>query len=445
MKKIHILFYALYLILCTFCALSFPLLQENINYLYLLIPSFLVLNLFAGMFSIKTESFRLRICHHGAILLAVFLPSACFSVIHHIIQAFLMFPEDWKGWLWRALFTFGIYFVIFWNGIICVYLTSVQLGVKQRVIGLICGMIPIANLFCLVKIIRTTLREVDFEVKKEEINRARAQDRVCATKYPILLVHGVCFRDYKYLNYWGRIPKELERNGAKIFYGNHHSASSIAFCAEELSARIKEILAETGAEKVNIIAHSKGGLDCRYAISKLGMAPYVASFTTINSPHKGCHYADTLLTVIPNHVKNKVAGTYNKALRRLGDIDPDFLTAMCNLTATFCEKLAVELDDGEEKHGIYRQSVGSIMGSAKSAGFPLNYFYMVVSDFEGPNDGLVSEGSFEFGEKFTFLRPKGKMGISHMDVIDLTKKDVPDFDVREFYVELVSDLKNRGF
>lgn len=32
-----------------------------------------------------------------------------------------------------------------------------------------------------------------------------------------------------------------------------------------------------------------------------------------------------------------------------------------------------------------------------------------------------------------------------MDVIDLTKKDVPDFDVREFYVELVSDLKARGF
>lgn len=445
MKKIHILFYAIYFILCTFCGLCFPLLQANINYLYLFVPAFLILNLFAGIFSIKTPSFRLRVCHHGAILLAVFLPSACISVIHHIVLAFKMIPGDWKMWLWNALFAFGVYCVFFWNGIICVYLTSVQLGVKQRVIGGICGMIPVANLFCLISIIRTTLREVDLEVRKEEINRARAADRVCATKYPILLVHGVCFRDNKYLNYWGRIPRELERNGAKIYYGNHHSASSIAFCAEELSARIKQILDETGAEKVNIIAHSKGGLDCRYAISKLGMAPYVASFTTINSPHKGCQYADTLLTVIPNHVKNKVANTYNKALRHLGDIDPDFLTAMSNLTATFCTKLAEELDDAEEKHGIYRQSIGSIMGSSKSAGFPLNYFYMIVSDFDGPNDGLVCDKSFEFGEKFTLLTPKGKKGISHMDIIDLTKRDVPDFDVREFYVELVSDLKNRGY
>lgn len=40
---------------------------------------------------------------------------------------------------------------------------------------------------------------------------------------------------------------------------------------------------ETGCEKVNIIAHSKGGLDSRYAISRLGMDQYTASLTTINS------------------------------------------------------------------------------------------------------------------------------------------------------------------
>lgn len=378
-------------------------------------------------------------------LLAVFLPSACFSVIHHIVLAFKLLPENYLEWIWNALFAFGVYLVIFWNGIICVYLTSVQLGVKQRVIGGICGMMPIANVFCLISIISTTLREVDFEVKKEALNRSRAADRVCATKYPILLVHGVCFRDSNILSYWGRIPKELERNGARIYYGNHHSASSIAFCAEELAARIKEILDETGAEKVNIIAHSKGGLDCRYAISKCGMAPYVASITTVNSPHKGCHYADTLLTAIPAHVQKTVASTYNKTMRHLGDIDPDFLTAMCNLTATYCAQLAEELDDTVEKHGIYRQSIGSVMYSAQSSGFPLNVFYPIVKKYDGPNDGLVSDRSYQFGEKSIFLAPTGKRGISHMDVIDLSRQNVPGFDVREFYVELVRDLKNRGY
>ena len=35
-------------------------------------------------------------------------------------------------------------------------------------------------------------------------------------KYPILLVHGMGFRDHKILNYWGRIPKELEKMGCVI-------------------------------------------------------------------------------------------------------------------------------------------------------------------------------------------------------------------------------------
>ena len=131
-------------------------------------------------------------------------------------------------------------------------------------------------------------------------------------------------------------------------------------------------------------------------------------------------------------------------MRHLGDISPDFLTAMSNLTASYCAELALELDDAVEKHGIYRQSVGSIMGSAKSAGFPLNYFYLIVKDFDGANDGLVSDKSFEFGEKFTLLTPKTRRGISHMDVIDMVKMDVPDFDVREFYVDLVRDLRERG-
>ena len=40
-------------------------------------------------------------------------------------------------------------------------------------------------------------------------------------KYPILMVHGMGFRDRKYLNYWGRIPGTLEKagcNGGVIKY-----------------------------------------------------------------------------------------------------------------------------------------------------------------------------------------------------------------------------------
>ena len=57
---------------------------------------------------------------------------------------------------------------------------------------------------------------------------------------------------------------------------------------------------------------------------------------------------------------------------------------------------------------------------------------------------MVGEKSFAWGEDYQFLTVKGKRGISHGDVIDLNREDIPGFDVREFYVQLVSKLKERG-
>ena len=85
------------------------------------------------------------------------------------------------------------------------------------------------------------------------------------------------------------------------------------------------------------------------------------------------------------------------------------------------------------------------MNNAKSAYFPLNLCYRFVQYFDGENDGLVGENSFAFGEKYRMLTVQGRRGISHCDVIDLFRENLPEFDVLEFYVELVHDLKMRGF
>jgi triacylglycerol lipase len=68
----------------------------------------------------------------------------------------------------------------------------------------------------------------------------------------------------------------------------------------------------------------------------------------------------------------------------------------------------------------------------------------LVKYFSGENDGLVSEDSFKWGENYILLRPQGKRGISHGDIIDLNRENINGFDVREFYVGLVNDLKNKG-
>lgn len=441
MKRKHVTIFIIYSLLFSVISNSFLIIKNNLFSLFLLCPLFLYVTFCCGLLSVKTKNIILRVCYHGSLALAVFALSAAVSTVYHLVLWGFFYKTYGMTVWWSALTSFGVHFVLFWNGIICVYLTSVQLGINQRVIGALCGMIPIANLFALNGIIKTTMREVFFETEKERMNAARKNDRLCETKYPILFVHGVFFRDTKLFNYWGRIPNELEKNGAVVYYGNHHSASSVADSALELSYRIKYLVEKTGCGKVNIIAHSKGGLDCRYAIEKCGIASYVASLTTVNTPHRGCLFAEYLLTKLPDAIKNKIASAYNSALKKLGDDSPDFIAAVSDLTATACEERNKILPYPTD---IYCQSIGSTMEKARGGKFPLNYSYHLVKLFDGKNDGLVSESSFKWGDNYTLLTNGKKRGISHGDMIDLNRENIEGFDVREFYVELVNGLKKRG-
>ena len=332
--------------------------------------------------------------------------------------------------------------ILFWNGMIRVYLTSVQLGLKHRILAALCGWIPFLNIWYLTKIIRIASDEVEFETEKWDLDEVRAENEACKTKYPILLVHGVFFRDFRYLNYWGRIPKELKRNGAAVYYSQQQSAASVEDSGRELAARIRAILDETGCEKVNIIAHSKGGLDSRAAIAHAGCAPYVATLTTINTPHRGCIYAEYLLNKVPEAARQKVAAAYNATLKRLGDENPDFLAAVTDLTESAC---LARNETTPDMPGVLYESVMSYCRKARHGKFPLNATYPVVKHFDGKNDGLVSVDSAKWGTRFTLLEPVGKRGISHGDVVDLNRENIPGFDVREFYVNLVADLKKRGY
>lgn len=420
---------------------SYLLIRTYPMLLWAVIPAFVLVLLLSFRSRLQTSRLRLVFCHFGGSLLTVFALSLIPSIIYHIILIFRYVRGDYWVIIWSAVVCICVLAFVFWVGIISVYGASVQLGIKWRVIGGLCGMIPVANLVVLNKIIGTVMTEYSFELGREVLNKARADQRVCETKYPILFVHGVFFRDFKRFNYWGRIPKELERNGATVFYGEHPSACSVADAAAELNERIKTIIQETGCEKLNIIAHSKGGLDCRYAIAKLGAAPYVASLTTINTPHRGCIFADRLLNFAPEPIKQKVASVYNTAAKKLGDKDPDFIAAVSDLTASACEVFDRELNVPDT---ILRHSVGSKLNTAAGGRFPLNVSYRFVKYYDGANDGLVGEDSFAWGDRFTFVTTAGKRGVSHGDMIDLNRENIDGFDVREFYVGLVNELKSKG-
>ena len=435
------LLYLLNIILICLCANCFFLLKR----FPVLIPVFAAALIFSNLLPMYSANDfpnkQMRICNHGTKCLKIFSMSVMVSIVYHIGLSFYLFPLQWGQWIFSAVICVCVESIIFWNGIISVYSTSLQLGIKLRLLGIVFGLIPVAHLFMLGKIIHITSEEVRFETEKYRINLERHDQQLCNTKYPILLVHGVFFRDYKYLNYWGRIPKELTENGARIFYGEHQSAASVEASAAELTERIKKIIKETGCEKVNIIAHSKGGIDCRYAISHTDIAQYVASLTTINTPHRGCNFADYLLYKLPKSAQQKLANAYNKALRKFGDKNPDFIAAVRDLTSERCMALNQMMPVSKD---IVCHSIGSKLNYAANGKFPLNFSYYLVKYFDGPNDGLVGEQSFRWGEDYIFLTVQGKRGISHGDMIDLNRENITDFDVREFYVKLVNNLKQKG-
>ena len=437
-QKLHILVQTLLAVLCANC---YPFL---VNIRWVWIPFVLLVsiqNIMPFFLFRKFPDKALRVCNHGTLTLKAFARATMITVAFQLLLAFQWLWHDWQTWLAGVILAALTLAILFWNGMLCVYLTSVQLGVKHRAVGLLLGLVPIANLVMLERIIRITQEEVRFECQKHSIDREREKHAICKTKYPILLIHGVFFRDNPYVNYWGRIPASLRRNGATIYYGEHPSALSIADSAEILAQRITQIVSETGCEKVNIIAHSKGGLDCRYAMAHLSVAPMVASLTTVNTPHRGCIFADRLLEKIPANIQSKIANTYNTALKKLGDPAPDFMAAVRDLTSSHCVSFDKETPVPE---GVYCQSIGSRQNSLSSGKFPLNMAYHLVKYYDGENDGLVGLNSFAWGSRYQLITTAGKRGITHLDIIDMNRENIPGFDVREFYVRLVSDLRQQG-
>lgn len=350
--------------------------------------------------------------------------------------------SNFRGWAITLLFAILVEAIVFWSGMLRIFFTSEQLMVKWRIIAALCGLIPIVNLVVLCKMMAITDREIRYEHNRLARQEARKDDKLCGTKYPILLVHGIFFRDFDYMNYWGRIPKALKENGAKVYYGEQVSAASVDSCGKYLAMRIKHVCELAGSEKVNIIAHSKGGLDTRCAISKYGADKYVASLTTVSTPHRGCEFAEYLLNKIPKKQQDAIASMYNNLYERLGDDNPDFMEGVTDLTYSACLKFNEETPDSEN---VYYQSVGSRQNRASSGRFPMNLSYHIVKHFDGENDGLVGKKSFPWGEKFEYLAIKGRRGISHGDMIDLNRENFKEFDVREYYINLVNGLKNMGF
>jgi len=265
-------------------------------------------------------------------------------------------------------------------------------------------------------------------------------------KYPVLLVHGMGFRDNKVINYWGRIPKELEKIGCKIYYGYQESNADIETNGLHIKKRIEDIVSETNCEKVNIIAHSKGGLDTRYAISTLGIGDKVASLTTISTPHNGSVTVDRLLN-LPDFLVRFVGFSTDCCYRIIGDRNPSSYKVFHSFTTQKAKEFNIKNPDDPN---VYYQSYAFVMKNCFSDIF-LWFPNLVVNFFEGENDGLLTPASVRWANFKGVFRGVGNRGISHCDEVDMRRRKLSKkvgngvSDITDIYKSIVEELSELGF
>lgn len=146
-----------------------------------------------------------------------------------------------------------------------------------------------------------------------------------------------------------------------------------------------------------------GGLDCRYLISHLKSNHFkVKSLTTLATPHHGSSFADYVMSDIVGHSKLEAFWT----IMSLVGIERG---AAENLTTYYLKNEFNPHTPNDPSVAYFSYAAVSEPGFFSRFRFP----WKIIMDREGPNDGLVSVKSAQWG---TFIRTIPNA--DHMDLMN---------------------------
>jgi triacylglycerol lipase len=258
---------------------------------------------------------------------------------------------------------------------------------------------------------------------------------------PIVLVHGVLgfsqvtVGSLKIGDYFRNIPDALRNDGHMVPAPPRlNPTGSIAERAQDLKSYLQN-QSETRDRKVHIVAHSMGGLDSRYMISKLDMANRILSLTTISTPHHGSPLADIV-----------VAGAnplLNEIMKRL-EINT---RAAFDLTTGASRKFNDEVHDSPD---IAYFSIAGRFEPPHGFGKPRGFWGLthdIISKREGGNDAVVSVQSATFTERSESWTVLEEWDANHFRVINwgseivLSKHELKDQTIVDKYRNLATRVK----
>jgi triacylglycerol lipase len=272
---------------------------------------------------------------------------------------------------------------------------------------------------------------------------ANLRDQYQTPRYPIVLAHGLMGFDElriagKWLpgvQYWRGIKEAMNQHGIEVITTSVPTTGSIQERAEALHEQIND---KAAGKDINIIAHSMGGLDSRYLISRIQPTEFqVKSLTTIATPHRGSCVADMVFRDIG---PNGVEGLYRLLARlKVGT------GAFAQLTQKHVNETFNPVVPNDPAVRYF--SFGAAAQPHAFSVFRLSHDLMEI--LEGPNDGLVSVASSKWGTYKGTL-----MGVTHLDLINWTNRFKrlaanmslikPDFNAVAFYLAVADTLAKEG-
>lgn len=296
------------------------------------------------------------------------------------------------------------------------------------------------------------------------------------TRYPVVLAHGF---NTSTTNFWrfNDVDVALAEDGHEVVLGSVPPFDTPAVRASHLAEQV-DALIDGGAERVNLVCFSQGGVDCRYLVSPngLGYGDRVASVITISSPHRGTYVADVVAALLPDEdswfgrAVDVMTSWYGGTFSDLAE-DSRFVAAMESMSEAAMVDFNREIVDHPDVH--YESWAGfSYVGGFAN---PRESIDEVCRDDEGvrrimhhegkrdvmdpllvggaifvahgtelrPNDGVSTVESARWG------RFRGCIPADHLDQVGQINDRRPDrrtgFDYIRFYRNIAYDLSAMGF
>ena len=238
---------------------------------------------------------------------------------------------------------------------------------------------------------------------------------------PVVLVHGLFGFDRigvpgARFDYFRGVAKHLGSLGCHAHAVKLPAAASVPARAQELC----DAIAALPHARVDLIAHSLGGLDARYALSKLGLDQRVRSLVTIGTPHRGTPIADLV-----------VAGALARARRMVKALGIP-LDALEWLSTDGLARFNAEVTDAP---GVrYGCVVGGIRLATTPVPLPLVPAEAYLRKLAGANDGLVPMSSQYWGETIAEIEA------DHLSQIGWRVSVRRTFDAAGLYAFIVARL-----